>query len=123
GAPYRNTFASGYCNINGCVPSDIKTNNVADGYKACGMGDGAMNVWNHVITVWRQNKAYDASGNVVAGKTADGSTVRYDFEGGSVNGWTSGNSAVHLTSTGEAKGQTGYQALKVDYGSGSSTLK
>jgi hypothetical protein len=54
GAPYRDMFASGYCHINGCMPTDIKTNNVADGYKVCSMGDGAMTTWNQLITVWRQ---------------------------------------------------------------------
>ncbi len=53
GAPYRDMFASGYCNINGCMPSDITTNGVSDGYKVCTMGDGAMNTWNQLITVWR----------------------------------------------------------------------
>jgi hypothetical protein len=54
GAPYRNLFASKYCNINGCVPSDAKTNGLPDGYKVCAMGDGAMRAWNETITVWRQ---------------------------------------------------------------------
>ena len=44
------------------MPSDTKTNNVPDGYKACTMGDGALNAWNYMLTVWRQNQAYDASG-------------------------------------------------------------
>ena len=47
GAPYRNMFTSGYCNINGCVPSDARTSGVPDGYKACTMGDGATNAWNY----------------------------------------------------------------------------
>ena len=45
------------------------------------MGDGAMNTWNQLITVWRQNVGYDASGNVIAGTTADGRKVQFDFEG------------------------------------------
>ena len=124
GAPYRNLFASSYCNINGCVPSDSKTNNVPDGYKACAMGDGAMNVWNNTITVWRQNKAYDANGNVVAGKTADGGTVRYDFENGSnTQGWTSNNGALALMATSEVGAETGTMALKSSYNSGSTTAR
>jgi len=121
-APYRNLFASGYCNINGCVPSDAKSSGAPDGYKACTMGDGATRAWNNSITVWRQNKALDASGNVVAGKTADGKTVRYDFEG-SVNGWTSSNSALTLSSCNEKGAQTGSSALKINYTSGSSSLR
>src|SRR5262245_52150879 len=93
GAPYRNLFASGYCHINGCVPSDAKTNNVPDGYKACGMGEGPMSAWNETITVWRQNKSYTTSGQVVSGKTADGRTIRYDFES-DVNGWGSLNTQL-----------------------------
>ena len=49
-------------------------------------------------------------------------SVRYDFETG-VNGWTSSNSQLQLATTGEAEGQTGYQSLRAQYGSGSSTLR
>jgi hypothetical protein len=122
GAPYRNMFRSGYCNINGCVPSDSRTRGVADGYKACTMGDGATNAWNYMITVWRQNKALDANGNVVPGKTADGKTVRYDFEG-STNSWSSSNSAISLSSASDKGAQTGKSALKASYNSGSSTVR
>jgi hypothetical protein len=121
-APYRNMFTSGYCNINGCVASDSRTGSVPDGYKACAMGDGAQSAWNSMLTVWRQNKAYDANGAVIAGTTADGRTVRYDFEG-DVNGWSSGNSQMVLSSVTEAGAQTGTRSLKVSYGSGSSTLR
>ncbi len=122
GAPYRDMFASGYCNINGCTQSDALTNGVADGYKACGMGDGAMNAWNTMVTVWRNNVSYSSSGTVVPGTTADGRTVQFDFEG-STSGWTSGNTQLVISSTSEVKGQTGTQALKVTYASGSSTLR
>ena len=122
GAPYRNMFASGYCNINGCVASDAKTTGAPDGYKACTMGDGATNAWNYSITVWRQNHALDASGNVIAGKTADGKTVRYDFEG-STNSWTVSNSSITLSSASDKGAETGKSALKVAYNGGSSTVR
>jgi len=122
GAPYRNMFASGYCNLNGCLPSDAKTNGVADGYKQCVMGEGPMSAWNETITVWRQNKKYNASGQAVAGQTADGRTIRYDFEG-DVNGWTSGNSQLVLTSSYQALAQSGTRFLKADYASGASTVR
>jgi hypothetical protein len=122
GAPYRNMFGSGYCNINGCVASDAKTTGAPDGYKACTMGDGATRAWNDSITVWRQNKRVDASGNVIAGTTADGRTVRYDFEG-STNGWYATNSQIALSSSSDKGAQTGKSALKVVYNSGSSTLR
>jgi hypothetical protein len=121
GAPYRNLFASKFCNIGGCLASDFKTNNVADGYKACTMGDGAMTGWNHMITVWRDNKAYGASG-VVPGKTADNRTVRYDFEG-NVSGFTSANAQLVLSAVNTVGGQTGSNSLKATYGSGASTLR
>ena len=122
GAPYRDMFASGYCHINGCLASDITTNNVADGYKVCSMGDGAMTTWNQLITVWRQNVGVNSSGQVVAGTTADGRKVKFDFEG-DANGWTSGNTQMTLASSTEVAGQTGGRALKVAYNSGSSTLR
>jgi hypothetical protein len=121
-APYRDLFGSGgYCNVNGCVPSDAKTNGVSDGYKQCVMGEGPTTAWNSVVTVWRQNKEYNAAGTVVPGVTADGRTIRYDFEG-STNGWTSGNTQVKVSSTSEAGAQSGTSALKVSYTSGASTL-
>jgi len=122
GAPYRDMFASGYCHINGCTPSDAKTNTVADGYKACAMGDGAMSAWNTMITVWRDNKNYSASGTVVSGQTADGRTVKFDFEG-DTSGWTSGNTQLVISSSADFPGQTGSKELKVTYASGSSTLR
>jgi hypothetical protein len=122
GAPYRDLFASGYCHINGCTASDSLTNGVADGYKACAMGDGAMNAWNTMITVWRDNKSYTSSGTVVAGTTADGRTVKYDFEGTTSN-WTSGNTQLVISSSADLGGQTGTKALKVTYASGSSTVR
>ena len=122
GAPYRDMFASGYCNINGCMPSDIMTNGVSDGYKVCTMGDGAMNTWNQLITVWRQNVAFDATGNVVAGTTADGRKVQFDFEG-STNSWTSGNTQLVISSAADVKAQTGSKILKATYASGSTTLR
>jgi hypothetical protein len=114
-------FASGYCNVNGCMASDIMTNNVPDGYKVCTMGDGAMNTWNQLITVWRQNVGYDASGNVIAGTTADGRAVQFDFEG-STSGWTSGNTQLAISSSSDVKAQTGSKTLKVNYTSGSTTV-
>jgi hypothetical protein len=122
GAPYRNMFASGYCNINGCVPSDAKSSGAPDGYKACTMGNGATNAWNNSITVWRQNRALDAGGNVVAGKTADGKTVRYDFEG-NTNGWTSSSNGLSLSTTNEKGAQTGGTALKINYSGGSGSVR
>ncbi len=122
GAPYRNLFASGFCHINGCVPSDAKTNNVPDGYKACAMGEGPMSAWNETITVWRQNKSFTSSGQVVAGKTADGRTVRYDFESG-VDGWTAGNTQLVLSSSNQTVAQTGSKFLKAAYASGSGTIR
>jgi hypothetical protein len=122
GAPYRNLFASGYCHINGCVPSDAKTNNVPDGYKACGMGEGPMSAWNETITVWRQNRSYNASGQVVSGQTADGRTIRYDFESG-VNGWTSLNTQLVLSSSNQTVAQSGSKFLKATYNSGASTVR
>ena len=106
GAPYRNLYASKYCKQNYCVPSDAKTDTVADGYKQCVMGTGSHTAWNHPVTVWRQNRAFDAAGQVVPGVTADGRIVRYDFESG-VNGWTSTNSQLVVSSVTEAGGQTG----------------
>src|SRR5581483_2853323 len=51
-APYRDLFGNGgYCNVNGCVPSDAKTNGVSDGYKQCVMGEGPETAWNAVVTV------------------------------------------------------------------------
>jgi hypothetical protein len=94
------------------------TNGVSDGYKVCVMGDGAMNTWNQLITVWRQNKAFDASGQAITGKTADGSTVRYDFEG-STNSWTS---TATLSSSAD-RSQTGSKSLKGDYSGGSATIR
>jgi hypothetical protein len=122
GAPYRNLFASGYCNLNGCVPSDAKTNNVPDGYKQCVMGEGPMQAWNETITVWRQNKKYNASGQVVSGQTADGRTIRYDFES-DANGWTSGNTQLVLSSSNAALAQSGTRFLKAAYNSGASTVR
>ena len=122
GAPYRNLYSSKYCKQNSCVPSDSKTDTVADGYKQCVMGTGSHTAWNHPVTVWRGNKAYNASGQVVPGVTADGRTVRYDFESG-VNGWTSTNSQLVVSSVSEAGGQTGSKSLKATYGSGASTLR
>jgi hypothetical protein len=119
GAPYRNMFSSLYCNYNGCVPSDYKTNNVPDGYKACAMGDGAQSAWNNMITVWRQNKAYDASGNAIAGKTANGATIRYDFETGS-EGWS--GSGLSVTSSADVTPQSGSKSLKIS-NSGAGTLR
>ncbi len=118
GAPYRDMFASGYCNYNGCVTSDSLTNGVPDGYKACTMGDGAMSAWNTMVTVWRDNKSYNASGTVVAGKTADGATVGYDFET-STNSWTS---TATLSSSAD-KAQTGSKSLKAVYSGGSGTIR
>ena len=118
GAPYRDTFASGYCNYNGCMASDITTNGVADGYKVCSMGDGAMTTWNQLVTVWRDNKSYNASGTVIAGQTADGATVGYDFET-STNGWTS---TATLSSSSD-KAQTGTKSLKAVYSGGSGTVR
>jgi len=122
GAPYRDMFASGYCNINGCTPSDAKTNTVSDGYKACAMGDGAMSAWNTMVTVWRNNLNYSTTGTVVAGQTADGRAVQFDFEG-TTSGWTSGNTQLVISSTTEVKAQTGTGELKVTYASGASTLR
>jgi hypothetical protein len=122
GAPYRDMFASGYCHVNGCTPSTAKTNNVPDGYTSCVMGDGQMNTWTSLVTVWRDNKSYNSSGGVVAGKTADGRTVKYDFEGTTSN-WTSGNTQLVISSSSDLGGQTGTKSLKVTYGSGTSTLR
>ena len=122
GAPYRNLFASGYCHINGCLASDAKTNNVADGYKMCVMGVGPTTAWNETITVWRQNKSFNASGQVVSGRTADGRTVRYDFEAG-VDGWTAGNTQLVLSSSNQTVAQTGSKFLKATYASGAGTLR
>src|SRR5882724_1142507 len=122
GAPYRDMFASGYCHINGCLASESQTNGVADGYKVCAMGDGAMSTWNQLVTVWRQNVALDSSGKVIAGTTADGRKVKFDFEGDS-NGWSSGNTQMTLSSAIDVGGQTGSRSLKVIYNSGSSTLR
>ena len=122
GAPYRDLFASGYCHINGCVPSDAKTATVSDGYKACTMGDGSMTAWNQLVTVWRQNVALTATGTVIPGTTADGRTVQFDFEG-TTSGWTSGNQQLVISSSADVRGQTGTQSLKVTYASGASTLR
>jgi hypothetical protein len=122
GAPYRNLYSSKYCKQNSCIASDSKTDTVADGYKQCVMGTGSHTAWNHPVTVWRGNKAYNASGQVVPGVTADGRTVRYDFESG-VNGWTSTNSQLVVSSVSDAGGQTGSKSLKATYGSGASTLR
>jgi len=119
GAPYRDMFADGYCASNyNCVTSDAKTSNVADGYKACTMGDGSMQAWNQLVTVWRQNKAFDASGNIVAGKTADGSTVGNDFES-NTNSWTS---TATLSSSSD-RAQTGTKSLKAVYSGGAGTVR
>jgi hypothetical protein len=118
GAPYRDTFSGGYCNYNGCLASDIATNGVPDGYKVCSMGDGAMTTWNQLVTVWRDNKSYNASGTVVSGKTADGATVGYDFET-STNSWTS---TATLSSSAD-KAQTGSKSLKAVYSGGSGTVR
>jgi hypothetical protein len=118
GAPYRDTFTGGYCNYNGCLASDIMTNNVPDGYKVCTMGDGAMTTWNQLITVWRDNKSYSSSGTVVAGKTADGAAVKYDFET-STNSWTS----TATLSYSADKAQTGSKSLKAVYSGGSGTVR
>ena len=117
GAPYRDLFSGGYCNYNGCLASDITTNGVPDGYKVCTMGDGAMTTWNQLVTVWRENKSYNSSGTVVAGKTADGATVGYDFES-STNSWTS---SATLSSSSD-KSQTGSKSLKAVYSGGSGTV-
>jgi hypothetical protein len=122
GAPYRNLFASGYCHLNGCVPSDAMTNNVPDGYKACGMGEGPMSAWNETLTVWRQNKSYNAAGQLVSGQTADGRTIRYDFEAG-VNGWSSSNTQLVLSSSNQTLAQSGSKFLKAVYNSGASTVR
>jgi len=122
GAPYRNLFASGYCHLNGCVPSDAKTNNVPDGYKACTMGEGPMTAWNETITVWRQNKSYNAAGALVGGKTADGRTIRYDFES-DVNGWGSSNTQLVLSSSNQTVAQSGSRFLKAVYNSGATTVR
>jgi len=122
GAPYRNMFASGYCHINGCLASEARTNNVADGYKMCVMGEGPVTAWNETVTVWRQNKSFTSSGQVVAGKTADGRTVRYDFESG-LDGWTSGNTQLVLSSSNQTVAQTGSRFLKATYASGASTVR
>jgi hypothetical protein len=122
GAPYRNLFASGYCHLNGCVPSDAKTNNVPDGYKACGMGEGPMSAWNETITVWRQNKSYNTAGQLVSGKTADGRTIRYDFEA-DANGWTSSNTQLVLSTSNQTVAQSGSRFLKATYNSGASTVR
>ena len=118
GAPYRDTFSSGYCNYNGCLASDITTNGVPDGYKVCTMGDGAMTTWNQLITVWRDNKSYNASGAVVSGVAGDGASVKYDFET-STNSWTS-TAALSYSSD---KAQTGSKSLKVVYSGGSGTVR
>jgi hypothetical protein len=119
GAPYRDLFADGYCaSAVNCVESDSKSNNVPDGYKACTMGDGSMTAWNQLVTVWRQNKAIDASGNVIAGKTADGATVGYDFET-STNSFTS---TATLSSSSD-RAQTGSKSLKIVYSGGSGTVR
>jgi hypothetical protein len=122
GAPYRNLFASGYCHLNGCVPSDAKTGEVPDGYKACGMGEGPMSAWNETITVWRQNKSYTAAAQLVSGQTADGRTIRYDFESG-VNGWFSLNSQLVLSTSNLTVAQSGSKFLKATYNSGASTVR
>ena len=118
GAPYRDLFASGYCNYNGCMASDVQTSGVADGYKVCSMGDGAMSTWNQLLTVWRQNVSLDASGKVIPGKTADGATVGYDFET-NTGSWTS--TATLSSST--DRSQTGSKSLKAVYSGGSATVR
>jgi uncharacterized membrane protein YgcG len=94
GAPYRDMFASGYCYINGCVASDAKTNGVADGYKACTMGDGAMTAWNQMITVWRQGSGSSTGGSSGSGSSSGGGGSggsRTSGGGGSSGGsWSSG---------------------------------
>ena len=78
---------AGSATSNGCVPSDAKTNNVADGYKACAMGEGPhtrVEPTDHGVAAEEELHRLRSGG---AGKTADGRTVRYDFESG-VNGWT-----------------------------------
>jgi hypothetical protein len=119
GAPYRDMSADGYCASSSmCVVSDAKTNNVPDGYKACTMGDGSMTAWNQMVTVWRQNKAFDSSGNVIAGQTADGSAIGYDFEG-TTNSWTS---TATLSSSAD-RAETGSKSLKAVYSGGSGTVR
>jgi len=119
GAPYRDMFADGYCATGyNCVDSDAKTGNVPDGYKACTMGDGAMTAWNQLVTVWRENKAYNSSGTVIAGQTADGATVGNDFET-STNSWTS---TATLSSSSD-RAQTGSKSLKIVYTGGAGTVR
>ncbi len=86
------------------------------------MGDGAMSAWNTMVTVWRDNKNYSSTGTVVAGQTADGRTVQFDFES-DTSGWTSGNTQLVISSAADYKGQTGTKELKVTYASGASTLR
>ena len=77
------------------------------------MGTGSHTAWNHPVTVWRQNKAYNASGQVVPGVTADGRTVRYDFESG-VNGWASTNSQLVVSSVTRGGRPDGQQVAEGD---------
>jgi hypothetical protein len=118
GAPYRDMFTSGYCNYNGCLASDITTNGVPDGSTVCTMGDGAMTTWNQLVTVWRDNKSYNASGAVVSGQAADGASVKYDFET-STNSWTS---TATLSSSSD-RAETGTKSLKAVYSGGSATVR
>ena len=59
---------------------------------------------------------------MVAGKTADGRTVRYDFESG-VDGWTAGNTQLVLSSSSATVAQTGSKFMKATYASGAGTLR
>ena len=83
------------------------------------MGDGSMVAWNQLVhRVAPEQGATIRRGNVVAGKTADGSTVGYDFEG-STNSWTS---TATLSSSAD-RAQTGTKSLKAVYGGGSGTVR
>jgi len=119
GAPYRDLFADGYCASGyNCLESDARTNTVADGYKACTMGDGSITAWNQMVTVWRENKAYNASGTVIAGQTADGAAIGYDFE----TNTGSFTSTATLSSSSD-RAETGSKSLKVVYSGGSGTVR
>jgi hypothetical protein len=56
------------------------------------------------------------------GGAGAGATVRFDFEG-TVDGFSSGNQQLHLTSSTSGGSETGNRALEIDYNSGASTVR
>jgi hypothetical protein len=82
GAPYRNPLQQQVLHAERLRAVGLEDGHGRDGYKQCVMGTGAHQGVEPSVTVWRGKQGVQRLRQVVPGVTADGRTVRYDFESG-----------------------------------------